>query len=513
MVGRVGYLIVGGILAAAVIGGLVLVAGDTTDDGRTEKAPARAQQVDTADTEDAEVLTDEENAILEHALEPWTGDLDGMVKRGFVRILTVYNPLFFTYDGVERKGLAVEVARAFEKHLAKVTGKKAGAPHVVIIPVARDELLPYLIEGKGDIVAANLTITPARQKLVAFSNPTYPNVSELVISGPAAPTLDSLDDLVSTGIHVRRSSSYFEHLAALNRSRKAAGQAKIPVFEADELLEDYDLLEMVNAGLIPAVIVDSHKAALWAQVFDKITVHEDLAVHSGGSIAWALRQDNPKLLDAVNAFVKEAKKGTLLGNILIKRYLQNPDWIDNVRSGEAAKRYEATVDLIKKYAGEYDFDWLMIVAQGYQESKLDQTKKSAAGAIGVMQVLPSTAADPNVDIAGIEEIEPNIHAGVKYLRFLKERYFTSEDIDPLNRTLFAFAAYNAGPANITKARDKAAKMGLDPNSWFGETEIAVSKVVSREPVIYVRNIYKYYVAYKQLAQLEAGRAAVLDQQD
>ena len=478
----------------------------------TEDEPGPSAEDGTSQLQ-KEAPASEPAEILAHALEPWRGDLDGMIERGFVRVLTAYNPIFFHYDGVERKGLAVDVAQAFEEHLTQSLKKKPGEMHAVLIPVARDDLLPYLIEGRGDIVLANLTITPDRADQVAFSDPTYPDVSELVISGPAAPDIASLDDLAASEVHVRKSSSYFEHLTALNQDREAAGKARIPIVEADELLEDYDLLEMVNAGILPAMIVDSHKAALWAQVFDKIKVHEDLSVHGGGSIAWALRPDNPELMKTVNAFVKDLKKGSLLGNILIKRYLKNTQWIDNVRSAESAEKYEATIEIIKKYAGEYEFDWLMIVAQGYQESKLDQSKKSHAGAVGVMQILPSTAADPNVGIPDIEKTEPNIHAGVKYLRFLKERYFASDDIDPLDQTLFAFAAYNAGPANIAKAQKKAAEMNLDPNRWFGETEIAAGKAISREPVIYVRNIYKYYIAYKQLTEIQAGREEAVAGQD
>lgn len=525
-----GHLVVGGIVAAAIFGTGFLILqhfseGDVRMASRVPEAQddaavggsaaEKAEEIDQgggqqASQPDEALKPEERDEILEHALEPWLGDFDGIVERGFVRLLTVYNPIFFAYDGVQTKGLTVDVAQAFEEYLVKELGQKTGAMNVIIIPVARDDLLPYLVTGKGDIAAANLTITPARQEVVAFSDPTYPGVSELVVTGPAIPDITNLDDLASSEIHIRKSSSYFEHLVELNRNRVKAGKAEIPIVEVDELLEDYDLLELVNAGLIPAMIVDSHKAALWAQVFENIRVHEDLSVNSGGSIAWALRQDNPKLMQVVNTFVKDLKKGTLLGNILIKRYLKNTKWIDNIRSGEATKKYESTVDFIKKYAGEYDFDWLMIVAQGYQESKLDHTKRSAAGAIGVMQILPSTAADPNVNIPDIKKIEPNIHAGVKYLRFLKERYFTSDDIDPLNQVLFAFAAYNAGPASISRARKKAVKMGLDPNSWFGETEIAAAKSISREPVVYVRNIYKYYVAYKQIARLRVGRQNALN---
>ena len=497
----------GGALALVAAVALWLLSGEPPDSTTTSEAPAPAAtgEPGAVTLADAEVEP-ERHEILEHVFDEWRGDLDGMVERGFVRILTVHNPLFFSYDGIHQRGLTHDLARAFEKHLAKAHKAKRGRLNVVLIPVARDELLPHLISGKGDIVAANLTITPARRKLVDFSDPTYPDVRELVVTGPGAPPVASLDDLAATEVHIRGSSSYFEHLSAINRARRAEGRKEIPIVEADELLEDYDLLEMVNAGLIPAIVVDSHKAALWVQVFENITVHEELAVNEGGSIAWAIRKESPKLLAAVNSFVKKAKKGTLLGNILIKRYLQSADWIDNVRAGQARERYEAVTALIRSYAGRFDFDWQMIMAQGYQESKLDQSRRSKAGAVGIMQVLPTTAADPNVGIPNIDDAESNVHAGVKYLRFLRDRYFSDPEIAPLDQVLFSLAAYNAGPANIARARKRARKMGLDPNRWFGETEVATAKAVSREPVVYVRNIYKYFIAYKQIADIERARA-------
>ncbi len=451
----------------------------------------------------------QDSVLIEAINEHWTGDLDGLIERGFVRLLTVHNPLFFSYNGIEQAGLFVEIAREFENWLNTKYGSKGHKIVVVLIPVSRDELLTGLVDGRGDLAAANLTITPKREKIVAFSNPTYPNVSELVVTGPAAPAIETLDDLATTEVHVRRSSSYFEHLTSLNRKRREAGEPVIPLRDADEHLEDYDLLEMVNAGLIPAVIVDSHKAALWGQVFDNINVHNDLAINSGGSIAWAFRKDNPDFLKAANEFLMELRKGSLVGNVLLKRYLWSTRWVDNSLSAEGRARYRDTVEIIKQFAGEYDFDWLMIAAQGYQESKLDQTKRSAAGAIGIMQVLPSTAADKNVGIDGIEVAEKNVHAGVKYLRFLRDRYFKSSEISQLDQVLFAFAAYNAGPAKISKIRKKAAAMGFDPNRWFGHVEVAAAKHISREPVIYVRNIFKYFVAYKHLeeiARLRSGDA-------
>jgi membrane-bound lytic murein transglycosylase MltF len=444
--------------------------------------------------------------------EPWTGDLDGMVKRGFIRILTVHNPLFFTFDGERQRGLAAEVTRAFEAHLDEELGRLV-SPTVVMIPVARDELLPGLLAGRGDIAAANLTITPERQKLVFFSTPTYPNISELVITGPAAGDVTTFDDLVKTPLHVRRSSSYFEHLETFNADRRKAGKAPVAVKTMDENLEDYDLLDLLNAGILPAIVVDSHKARFWAQVFDDIEVHEDLAIHTGNEVAWAMRKDNPQLQKSVDAFAKTIRKGTLLGNMALKRYLGNAEWVENALSSEHRKRYEDAIELIKKYSAQYEFDWLMIAAQGYQESRFDQSKRSSAGAMGIMQLMPSTAADPAVGIPDISTAEANVHAGVKYLRWIRDRYFSDEEIEPLDRILLSFAAYNAGPGNVARARRKATQLGFDPNRWFGHVEVGMYRAVSGEPAAYVRNIYKYYITYRSLEETRQDRSEAREELD
>ncbi|MFZ9038395.1 MAG: transglycosylase SLT domain-containing protein [Gammaproteobacteria bacterium] len=453
--------------------------------------------------------SDSQDEILEHANKSWTGDLDGMTKRGFVRILTVHNPLFFQFEGASKRGLVEEWGKAFEAHLAEEIGR-VRSPTVVLIPVARDELLPGLIEGRGDLVMGNLTITPERQKLVDFGPPIHTDISELVVTGPAAQVVASFDDLVQTGVYVRRSSSYFEHLQGLNAERSAQGKPPIPITEADENLEDYDLLDMVNAGILEAVIVDSHKAALWEQVFDRIEVHRDLVVNSGSRIAWALRKGSPELMRSISAFSAKVKKGSLLGNVLIERYLGDAEWLENALASEDRERYEETIEIIQRYAARYDFDWLIIAAQAYQESRLDQDKRSPAGAIGVMQLLPSTAADAAVGIPDITNLENNIHAGVKYLHWLRETYYSDASIAPLDRALFSFAAYNAGPGNMQKARRRARRLGFDPNRWFGNVEIGMFRAVSGEPASYVRNIYKYYVTYQGLERSRRAREKALE---
>jgi membrane-bound lytic murein transglycosylase MltF len=308
---------------------------------------------------------------------------------------------------------------------------------------------------------------------------------------------------------VRRSSSYYESLMDLNRSFQKAGKKKIKVIAADEIFEDEDLLEMVNAGLIPMIVMDSHKAQFWEQIFDNIKVHPDIAVRTGGDIAWAFRKDSPKFKAVVNEFVKKHKKGTLLGNIVLKRYLRDTKYVKNSAAQAEMEKFRGMVALFKKYAGQYDFDYLMVGAQAYQESGLDQSKRSPAGAIGVMQLLPSTAADPNVGIPDIEKLDKNIHAGTKYLRFIVDRYFSDDQMNDFNKMLFAFASYNAGPARISSLRTRAVKMGLNPNVWFQNVEIAAAREIGRETVQYVGNIYKYYIVYRRLVDQRDRKERIL----
>jgi membrane-bound lytic murein transglycosylase MltF len=441
-------------------------------------------------------------------LEVWQGDLDGMIERRQIRVLVSLSKTFYFLDKADQRGLTYELMKAFEGHLNQQLELKTREVHMVFIPVRRDELLPALMEGRGDIAAANLTITEERRKQVEFSDPWLEDVSEIVVTGPAAPALAGLEDLAGREIRVRRSSSYYESLVRLNRALRASGRAEITLIPADENLEDEDLLEMVNAGLIPMIVMDSHKAEFWEQIFENIELRADLAVNRGGRIAWAVRKGSPGLVTAINDFVKTHKKGTLVGNILFKRYLKDTNWVRNALSDAEIKRVQGTFALFKKYAGAFGFDWLLIAAQAYQESRIDQSKRSPRGAIGVMQVLPSTAADPNVDIDGIEEIENNIMAGVKYLRFIADHYFAEAEMDALNRLLFAFAAYNAGPAKINRLRKRATTEGLDPNVWFRNVELMAAKAIGRETVQYVSNIYKYHIAYQGIVARSAERQAV-----
>lgn len=444
-------------------------------------------------------------ALLDYAGKPRAGDLDDMVKAGAIRVLTTMALGQYYVNGIEQSGVTYEVMQRFEKYVNDQLRKaKAGGPiQIMMIPVARDELLPALIGGRGDIAAARLTETAKRHERVDFGAPLT-GVKELVVTGPGTPAVKTFDDLAEMAIHVRPSSSFYDSLARIDAERRAAGRKPLQIVAADERLEDEDLLEMVQAGLFPATVADDYIARFWARIYGNLVVHDDLVLRRDGNIAWAIRKDSPQLKAMIDGFVPSVAEGTAFHDQLDDRYLKSTRWLTNALGHDERKRLAEVVAFLKTYSDRFGFDWLMIGAQGYQESRLDQSARSERGAVGVMQMLPSTAADESIAVPNIEVLENNIHAGVKYLNLLRRTYFDEPEMTDVDKVFFSFAAYNAGPGGVAKARAKARQMGLDPNVWFDNVEIAAGRTLGREPVQYVRNIFKYYVAYSQVM---AGRAA------
>ncbi len=432
--------------------------------------------------------------------QTWTGDLDGMVKRRMIRAGVVYSRTHYFIDKGVQRGAAYESLKLFEDDINAKFKTGNLKVHVVFLPMSRDQLLLALNEGKVDLVAAMLTVTPDRQKLVDFTSPTRTNVDEIVVTAPGAPALASVDDLSGREVFVRASSSYAQHLAAVNDRLKAAGKPLIVLKAAPETFEDDDILEMVNAGLVQYTVVDDYMATFWKQVFPKIVLQNEVAVSTGGNIAVAVRKNSPQLMDATNAWIKKNGPKTMFGNMMLSRYLGSTKFVKNAASEAEMAKFKGMIGLFQKYGSQYSLDWLLMAAQGYQESQLNQNAKSAVGAVGVMQVLPSTGKEMNV--GDVHEVDANIHAGVKYIRFMIDQYFKDEPMDDLNKGLFAFASYNAGPGRIHQLRKDAAAKGLNPNLWFNNVEQVVSQKIGRETVTYVSNIYKYYVAYKLAMELQ-----------
>jgi membrane-bound lytic murein transglycosylase MltF len=447
------------------------------------------------------------DSTLAAVTRPRFGDFDSMWARRVVRVLVVPSRTHYFVDRGTPRGLTVDAAALFEAYLNRKHRAGREPIRVLLVPVRHDELIPALLAGRGDIAAAGLTVTPERSAQVDFSAPVISNVSEIVVTGPASPALASLDDLAGKEVFVRPTSAYHESLEALNADFRRRGLAPVRIRAAPEALEDEDRLEMLGAGLVQIIVINDFLADFWKQVLADITPRPDLAVKPGATIAWMFRKHSPLLKAEANAFLATYPEGSATRNVLLQRYLKSTKYVRNATSDAELRKFQQTVALFRKYGTAYDLDFLLMMAQGYQESRLDQSARSQVGAVGIMQIMPTTGAE--LDVGDIHQVEPNIHAGVKYVRAIIDQHFADDSLDAINRTLFAFAAYNAGPARIQGLRRRAAARGLDPNRWTGNVELVAAEEIGRETVTYVSNIFKYYVAYSLIMEQAAEREAAL----
>ena len=426
----------------------------------------------------------------------YTGDLDAMVKRGNIRALVMTNPIGFFYDNGQPMGIMYDALEALQTYVNEKLQTRAIKVEVTFIPVRPDQVEAALIQGVGDVVAYPLVITPERKEKVAFTVPLDSDVKKVIVSGPKFGSVSSQEDLGGKEIYVNPLTVQYQALQQINDKLQKAGKPLILIKPADKYLLEDDLVQMVNAGLIPATVTTDSRAKLWSQVLHHLTIHPQPVIASGEQLAWLLRKNNPQLKQLLDEFIAPRAVGSSFGNTLVRRYLENTRWVVNSTSPEEMKKFEALSGIFKKYANQYDFDYLMMMAQGYQESMLEQSMRSPGGAVGIMQVMPNDAAASPINVPDVWTAEGNIHAGIKMLRTIEDQYLQDPKIDPLNRTLLAFASYNAGPNRIAQLREQARKEGLDPNQWFGNVELVAARDIGQVTVTYVGNVYKYYVAYK-----------------
>jgi membrane-bound lytic murein transglycosylase MltF len=473
---------------------------------RPETSSAQVQPAQTPAP--AAQASGEEEVIPPILRNPWKGDLDEMAKRRIVRVLLPFRrPEFFYVDG-RPAGILQEAFQEVEKLLnAKYKTRADNRIVVALMPTPADKLREKMAGGFGDIAAYGISITDQNKEIADFTIPTMTGLKMIPVTGPGAPELKSVDDLSGKDVWVVPQTRMTRDVEGLNSKLKSQGKPPVVIRQADAVLEPADVMEMVNAGTYPIALMQSQQAEFWAQVFDDVHPRMDLAVAEDVNLGWAIQKGTPELKAFLDDFIRTHGVGTAFGNTLVRRYLKDAKYIKNAREPAEMKKFHATAPFFKKYAADYNFDYLLLVAQGYQESRLDQSVKSHVGAVGIMQVMPSTAASAPVKIPDIHTEENNIHAGVRMIHFLVNDYFNEPGLDQLNRTLFAIAAYNAGPAKIARCRKLASEMGYDPNRWFGNVEVAVAKVVGRETTQYVANIYKYYVAYRMAAAMQAKPAA------
>lgn len=438
----------------------------------------------------------------------FTGDFDTMLERRLLRLAVPYSLTLFFEDKGTIYGTTAFGAQLFEAWINKTFALRTRPLTVPLIPVSRGKLFDALLAGEGDIAAGNITITEERRKKVDFSVPFLRNVREIVVTGEDVPELDSAEALSGKEVVVGRSTSFYESLTKLNERLAAQGKPLVTVTVVPDTLEVEDLMEMTAAGLLPAIVADDWVAGLWVQIIKGLRLHPKAALREGAEIAWAVRPNNPKLLAVLNRAVPEITGNVNRWSAQTRSYLAKLKQLHTATRGADMQRFRDTVEIFRRYAGQYRFDTLLLVAQGYQESRLDQRARSHAGAVGLMQLMPKTGRA--LGVGDVYKPDPNVHAGAKYMAQLMDHYFKDVPFDEQNRNLFAFAAYNLGPGTIQWLRHMAQAEQLDPNVWFNNVEWVAAARIGQEPVRYVRNIYKYYIAYKLIEEADAAKKAAID---
>jgi membrane-bound lytic murein transglycosylase MltF len=477
----------------------------TAPAGDQQTAPvATAVPGQPAAPEQAAPPTEDTGRGLSLENKPWKGDFDAMLEHKRIRVLVPYSRTLYFLDKGQERGLTAETVRDFETYINKKYRKDKRPITVFIIPTTRDRLIDNVAAGIGDIAAGNITVTPSREKVVDFYAPdNQPTHDEIVVTGPNAPPLATIDDLAGKAVAVRQSSSHYESLVALNKRFAAERKPPVQIELLPDALETPDVLEMTDAGVLDIVVADNIEAKAWALALPNIKVREDLAVRSGTKIGWAIRKNSPQLAAALEDFRESHLIKQGVSAYRLAQFQKRFKRMGNPAQAAEYKRFQATLEIFRRYGPEYDFDPLMLAAQGFQESRLNQDAKSHVGAIGVMQIMPATGKE--LGVGDIRRIEANIHGGAKYLDKLMRDYFKDAKFDEQNRALFAFASYNAGPGRIQQMRKLAAERGLNPDVWFNNVEIVTADKVGMETTTYVRNIFKYYASYRLLQDLEAQK--------
>jgi membrane-bound lytic murein transglycosylase MltF len=438
-----------------------------------------------------------EDVSLPLNFERHTGDLDEMVKRRTIRALVILDPLGFFYDDGMPRGAMYEALATFQNFVnERLHRDPTEKVEVTFLPVRLDQLEAALTAGMGDIIAYLVTVTAERERRVAFSVPIRKDVRQIVVTGIKYDTVSTIADLGGKEIYVNPLTVYRQNLQTVSDSLQRSGQPAIVIRAPDSNLTEDDLVQMVNAGLIPATVTTNVRADLWARVLHNLKPHPDVAIDRGASVAWVMRKNNPRLKRLVDEFVESHGVGTSFGNTLLRRYWENTKWVKHSTSNHAMDKFRALEAIFRKYGADYDFDYLMLAAQGYQESMLNQKLRGPHGGVGIMQVVPREAAANPINIRDVYDATNNIHAAAKMLRHFADTYFKDPRIDSFNRALFVLASYNAGPTRISRLRELAKDHGLDPNKWFENVELLAAKDIGQVTLLYVRNIYKYYVAYK-----------------
>jgi membrane-bound lytic murein transglycosylase MltF len=441
------------------------------------------------------------SSLVESILEPGFGDLPAMRERGEVRVLVAYGVTGFYLHKGQPRGLEVDAMAELEKRLNARRPKGESPVRIVYVPTPFERLLADLVAGKGDVAAGLLTVTEERRRSVDFSSPYVTDVAQVLVSHRSAPVVRKPEDLAGRKVHVPAGSSTVEGLRSLSAGLVARGLAPVEVVEVHRQSWE-DLLQMVATGMFAHTVTDDFLARLWATAVPALRIDALPPPRTGGEVAWAVRKDSPALRAALDDLARRrTNRSDREAAESIRRYTRDPRHLKNALAPDHDAKRKQMQAALQEAAGQHGFDWLLLAALAFQESRLDPEARNPSGAVGLLQVRPETGKW--LGYPDVRPVRENVLAGTAYLALLRRDHFDEPGIEMEDRVHFALAAYNAGPGRIARLRRQAAGRGLDPNVWFGNVELEAYRDIGQETPRYVANIVRYYLAYRLASEAVA----------
>jgi membrane-bound lytic murein transglycosylase MltF len=441
--------------------------------------------------------------------EVWLGDLDGMLNRGRLRVLLPFSRTFFFRENGQNLGLSAEILKRYERFLNDqvILGDKK--MEVIFLPTPQERLLEELLAGKGDVIAADIIPQPAQEQQITTISPVALEIQEILVTGPHASQFKSIFNLSGQTITLRKNSPYTASLQKLNNTLTSIGKEPVTLQFAAPFLQDEDLLEMTGVGLLPMTIIDNHVGEFWSDILYGVNLHKKIALRTAKELTWVIRADNHLLDESIRYFKENSYLPQDALQILIEYYRHRGNTLKNNLEPAALARYQRMLPLFEKYGKKYHFPPQLLAALAFQQSGIDPAF-GKNGAVGVMGLDPSATLQEGLEtkLKKMRKTAYNIQTAARYLRFLADHYFSSSNVEELDRNLMAVAAYQASPEQVIAARKKAALDGFNPDLWFNHTEVALLSgelEEEKDTAQSTRNIYKYFTVYENFSVQNKGQ--------
>jgi membrane-bound lytic murein transglycosylase F len=404
----------------------------------------------------------------------------------------------------------------YEYELLKLLAKKLGVDLRIKVTTGVANAIEQLQTGEGDVLAFPLTITKDRVQQVSFTKPLINSYQVLVQRKPdnwRSLTADQINkqlirnvaELVDKEVHVMKNSSFQQRLEHL--SEEIGGDIIIKEDSVDAASES--LIKSVAQGQIDYTVADYPIAMVNAAYYSNLDVSTALSLPQ--QIAWAVRKDAPELLHAINTWLAEIKKEPTF-MVIYNRYFKSPRTslirMQSDYSSLAGNKISPYDEWIKQGAIKLGWDWRLLAAVIYQESRFQTTDESWAGARGLMQLMPETAQ--RFGASNPDDPRQSIKAGVNFLKYL-DTYWSKSITDVDERLKFVLASYNAGLSHIIDARELTVKYKKDPTAWNDVAYFLLQKSnpeYYRDPVVmagyckceetvsYVKNVLARFEEYQ-----------------